>query len=165
MPLDVDAAPLALAAVIHHVCTQGLNLPAQPTCLHGATDLNINKLALAALISAPFTCPAIAQDLPDLLDHLTVVKGDVSSKGGIGLGTQGGVRFLPEGQISPFPAELAVDRDTLKRINENCSFNEFYFTEDNLCSATIRAEVSLDGSRINLLIFDVQDLQPPKEKN
>lgn len=100
-----------------------------------------------------------------MLTYLSTIKADVAARGGIGIGTDGEAKFIPEGQTSAYPAQLAIDRDSLKKVNENCSINPFYFTKENLCSAAIRAEIILDGPLITLMIFDVEDFLPAKEKS
>lgn len=116
---------------------------------------------VAALCLSPLSVQA--EEMPDLFDYLDSIKTDVTAKGGIGFNSEGNARFLPDGQRSTFPAQFAVDRETLKQINENCVFGSFMFTADDLCSATISAEITFDGPQVNLLIFAVDNLETPKK--
>lgn len=107
--------------------------------------------------------PVAGQELPDLITYLNSVKTDVQATGGIGINSDGTGMFMPSDQRQTFGVQFAVDREILKQINANCVVNSFMFTGDELCNANIKAEITFDGARASLLVFDVTNLQNPQE--
>lgn len=116
-----------------------------------------NLLALSALLAAH---PALSQEnLPDLKDYLSEINAEVTANGELLLTPQGNARFWPDNHSGSFPVQFAIDRDTLGLAQEKCSApSEITFRPENLCSARVTAEVSVDGNKINLLVFKISNI-------
>lgn len=107
---------------------------------------------------------AQAQSLPDLKAYLDTIRTDVVATGGLAFNHEGNALFIPDGDRRSFPSQLAVDREVLKKINANCVVNGMFYSVDEMCKADISAEITFNGPTANLLIFEVNNLQPPKGK-
>jgi len=120
----------------------------------------MRSLLIALLLAT--ASPAVANDLPDLLEYLSGFKEEVSSSGGVAF-QDGKGAFLPDGINSIFPAQFAVDREVLKKMNENCEVASILPDKSSFCRAEISAEITFDGPRVSLLIYQIENLTPPTE--
>lgn len=118
-----------------------------------------------AVMTALISLPAFAQEsLPDLKEHLNAAKADVSSTGSFTMLPGGEVRFQPKGKTSgnSYIVEFALKRDDLKNVKENCvTTRETIAAQSKPCYIDIKAELSFDGSRANLIVFEVGDIERP----
>lgn len=118
--------------------------------------------ALATLLVT--AVPAFSQELPELGAYLDSVKSDIQASGSLAFGTDGRGLFLPEGERRTYTVQFAVNREILKDINENCIVNTYSISRSRMCMANISAEITFDGPSIELLVFEVSNLQHPQEK-
>lgn len=114
--------------------------------------------AIAALACLPVA--AIAEVLPNINAYLDGIKTDVTAKGSIGFNHEGKAVFVPDGRRGSHPVQFAVDRETLTKINENCTYFGYNYDPADFCQVTVNAEVWADGPIISMLIFDVTDFEP-----
>src|SRR5690625_707006 len=102
------------------------------------------RMAFAAAVISLFATTLLADDLPDLLEHLESVRADVVSTGDIAIRSDFGrdrVFFRPDGGGSSrpvFQAQLAVGREVLADLKDRCTSSNFGVA---LCRASISAEV------------------------
>ncbi|WP_147393092.1 hypothetical protein [Paracoccus siganidrum] len=103
---------------------------------------------------AIFPAVALANDnLPELQQTVSSIDGvEVQASGTIGQ-TITGWQLRSGG--AAYAVELAVDRSTLASISE-CKF-ELFRREDD-CEVSIKAEVKVSGSHVDLLIYEITRL-------
>lgn len=111
--------------------------------------------AIAAIVFSMMAFQAAAQDaLPPIAEVTNTISGkEVLVEGKIGkmMGSWG----VRTGH-GTYRAELAVDRDTLAKI-QNCSLDGFREPKD--CNIKSNAEIVVKGSDISLILYEIT-LQP-----
>lgn len=92
---------------------------------------------------------AVGQELPSVSDVAAQISGrEVSFSGEFGY-YHGDPAVRVDGKF--FPAQLAVDRDTLERLRD-CSMD---YGPTETCEISGQAEILVDGSQIGLIIYQV----------
>lgn len=111
--------------------------------------------AIAAIAFSLMAFQAAAQDaLPPIEEVTKTISGrEASVNGQIGKLMRNWAFRTSNGS---YPAELAVDRDTLAAIKD-CELDSMARRSE--CNATAKAEISINGPRISLIIYEIT-LQP-----
>ncbi|MDK8871489.1 hypothetical protein [Paracoccus sp. SSJ] len=111
--------------------------------------------AIAAIVFSMMAFQAAAQDaLPPIEEVAKSISGkEVLAEGQIGK-LSGDWSFRTSDDI--YSVELAVDRETLAAIKD-CKLE--LFPRGNECNAVAKAEISINGPRISLIIYEII-LQP-----
>lgn len=121
------------------------------------------RQAIAALAFGFGALPAAAEELPTLADALSALVGtEVTATGHIGRGLdimdKEAISFaLPD--RTTFPVVFDAGRNA-RRALEGCQFKMFGGTP---CPATISAEIEMDGSRVRLIVFALDEIGPPEK--
>lgn len=111
---------------------------------------------ICALVAGP------AHAAQDLADFLGDFRQEVVAEGWLGISHDGVATFWADGHESRMPAQIALDRDMVRQISDQCQVGPVAMGNAGMCRATIGAELFFSGPIASLLIYQVDDLTPPE---
>lgn len=100
------------------------------------------------------TTSAAADPLPGLGEYLATVKADVTTSGVLRV-TPGRQSWFISADKGAIPAQFALDRETLSKVQEHCANTSLF----SGCDLDIDAGVSVEKGSLMLTIFSARNIK------
>ncbi|AZY93916.1 hypothetical protein EOJ32_09755 [Paracoccus sp. Arc7-R13] len=108
----------------------------------------------AAIMVGGSTAYAQSDTLPKISEVIGELSGVEARASGFFVGSLSSSGPFLRTEDGLYSTELAVDRDTLRKITDCVAKDDVWADPDEQCRAEVSAELQIDGGTVTLLVFE-----------